>query len=378
MAPTATLLQIRCIEVPVIDFGNKTKDPVDEETEQVLLHPSRGPMAFNPGERMHHFKDALPSPMEHAWACGAIKYNCHDKGGGSQNIRAHQWQNKTATQRKVDLLTVAKKNRKFREHFGEEFCRRQEFDVLVRDLPLQLKKRDQGEGFHIGDTVECNITEGPNAGSRILGRICGEGEEGTWNVRVPAQPPLVDMPLDAPNVPEDLLHKVDVTVWRCTYKLGMDVRESPESEGPLKSNTNRTRPSLKVGEAVRIVAEELGNDGITYLRLEDCRGWIFDQKPGVGVACIRDENAGATATGINVVVPDTDEDGVTDLEVLGRRLRDADMPSLTAGLQKVQPEQRKAMLKEVPEAKHTDLLEHLKAQCTAFTMTQYLLSKEEA
>lgn len=37
-----------------------------------------------------------------------------------------------------------------------------------------------------------------------------------------------------------------------------------------------------------IVSEEVrGDQGVTFLRLQDGRGWLFDRKPGVGIMCVR-------------------------------------------------------------------------------------------
>lgn len=73
------------------------------------------------------------------------------------------------------------------------------------------------------------------------------------------------------------------TLWRFSPADGkhVDIRAEPTIEG------RRTRERLQPGELFRVATEQLGQDGILYLRLADGRGWVFEQKPGVGLLCTR-------------------------------------------------------------------------------------------
>mmetsp|Transcript_85929 Transcript_85929/g.191233 ORF Transcript_85929/g.191233 Transcript_85929/m.191233 type:complete len:1391 (-) Transcript_85929:98-4270(-) len=69
--------------------------------------------------------------------------------------------------------------------------------------------------------------------------------------------------------------------------LEMDVREGPDVDGP------RADYALLPGDPFRVSEELPGPDGITFLRLADGRGWVFDKKPSGGTLCVRlDERHG--------------------------------------------------------------------------------------
>jgi len=76
-----------------------------------------------------------------------------------------------------------------------------------------------------------------------------------------------------------------ISRWRYSPPDGLPiaVRASPDITGA------RTDRQLTPGELVDVAEERLGTDGVVYLRLADGRGWLFDQKPGVGVLCVREE-----------------------------------------------------------------------------------------
>eukprot|EP00418_Pyrodinium_bahamense_P046401 CAMPEP_0179193790 /NCGR_PEP_ID=MMETSP0796-20121207/96308_1 /TAXON_ID=73915 /ORGANISM="Pyrodinium bahamense, Strain pbaha01" /LENGTH=536 /DNA_ID=CAMNT_0020898105 /DNA_START=1 /DNA_END=1609 /DNA_ORIENTATION=+ len=61
----------------------------------------------------------------------------------------------------------------------------------------------------------------------------------------------------------------------------VDIRSMPDVNGP------RTGTCLQAGEVFRVCEERRGTDGVLYLCLADGRGWVFDQKPGVGTMCVR-------------------------------------------------------------------------------------------
>ncbi|CAK9057534.1 unnamed protein product [Durusdinium trenchii] len=70
-----------------------------------------------------------------------------------------------------------------------------------------------------------------------------------------------------------------LTTWRCEYKHGVDIRAGPAIAEP------RMPHALEPGEEFLVEREEMGTDGILYLKLADGRGWVFDQKPSLGVIC---------------------------------------------------------------------------------------------
>lgn len=366
------------ITVPLMPAASKSKastTPEDEPAKEVIfVDPEMGPMAYHPGTRMKAFRTIVPSRQAHYQAMGPARIEAVDRCGGRASHAFHVWGNKTSTQRKVDLLTVAKKNKLLRDLHGDDFCVRQDCDYLVRNL--KLTKVVQTGAYKIGDTADFEIPEGEAAGTRILCRVSGAGKEpGTYSIKVPAQPPVIEAPMEFDTIPDYMLHRLKVTIWRCSYKLGMDIHESPESEGPIKNNVLRNRPSLNMGDVVRVAQEQMGEDGITYLRLEDGRGWVYDTKPGVGTACVRDEGAADIAVGIDVAVPD-EGDKVTDIDVLAARLGRAEPPAMVPILQKVLPDRRAWMMGTLPIEKHAALLQHLLADVRTMEFEEYLMKKE--
>jgi len=76
-----------------------------------------------------------------------------------------------------------------------------------------------------------------------------------------------------------------ISRWRYAPPDGLPiaVRIAPDV------NAARMDRQLTSGELVDVAEERLGTDGVVYLRLADGQGWLFDQKPGVGVLCVREE-----------------------------------------------------------------------------------------
>lgn len=68
-------------------------------------------------------------------------------------------------------------------------------------------------------------------------------------------------------------------------------RYEPEDGKPIsirkhaKIDGEKTKEVLQPGEEFEVKAEQAGDDSVTYLELADGRGWLFDQKPGVGPMC---------------------------------------------------------------------------------------------
>jgi len=75
------------------------------------------------------------------------------------------------------------------------------------------------------------------------------------------------------------------TRWRCDTANGfvIGIRTMPAIDGPMSGD------SLRLGETFLVSQELSGSDGVLYLRLADGRGWVFDQKPGVGTMCVPEE-----------------------------------------------------------------------------------------
>jgi len=71
--------------------------------------------------------------------------------------------------------------------------------------------------------------------------------------------------------------------WRYMPSNGASIaiRALPAMDSPESGNI------LKPGTSFRVSEERAGEDGITFLKLADGRGWVFDQKPGVGIMCRR-------------------------------------------------------------------------------------------
>jgi len=79
------------------------------------------------------------------------------------------------------------------------------------------------------------------------------------------------------------------TLWvykPCNGKM-IEVRREPEITG------EKAGVRMCPGDAFNVVEERNGEQNILFLKLADSRGWLFDQKPGVGVMCMRKEDADA-------------------------------------------------------------------------------------
>lgn len=74
-----------------------------------------------------------------------------------------------------------------------------------------------------------------------------------------------------------------VTFWEYRPQNGLPAiaRLAPEIDGA------RGRFVLKTGDVFRVVEERKAADGVTYLRLGDNKGWLFDRTAEDGVLCIR-------------------------------------------------------------------------------------------
>eukprot|EP00929_Paragymnodinium_shiwhaense_P065029 TRINITY_DN32645_c0_g1_i1.p1 TRINITY_DN32645_c0_g1~~TRINITY_DN32645_c0_g1_i1.p1 ORF type:complete len:309 (+),score=36.00 TRINITY_DN32645_c0_g1_i1:95-1021(+) len=78
--------------------------------------------------------------------------------------------------------------------------------------------------------------------------------------------------------------------WRCTPCNGLPIgiRAKPFIDGP------RVGSDVEPNEIFK-VSEEICQDGVIYLKLADGRGWLFNQKPGIGIMCSREDQAAGSA-----------------------------------------------------------------------------------
>lgn len=60
------------------------------------------------------------------------------------------------------------------------------------------------------------------------------------------------------------------------------IRASPQLDAAVVEDE-----FLEPGQRFWVVEEVAGQDGVTFLKLADGRGWAFDSKPGVGSMCTR-------------------------------------------------------------------------------------------
>eukprot|EP00446_Apocalathium_sp_SHHI-4_P058920 CAMPEP_0177430030 /NCGR_PEP_ID=MMETSP0368-20130122/75429_1 /TAXON_ID=447022 ORGANISM="Scrippsiella hangoei-like, Strain SHHI-4" /NCGR_SAMPLE_ID=MMETSP0368 /ASSEMBLY_ACC=CAM_ASM_000363 /LENGTH=235 /DNA_ID=CAMNT_0018900577 /DNA_START=1 /DNA_END=705 /DNA_ORIENTATION=- len=79
------------------------------------------------------------------------------------------------------------------------------------------------------------------------------------------------------------------TKWRYISVSGdpISIRLTPDIEG-VRSETD-----LLPGDVFEVAEEMAGMSGVLFLRMADGTGWVFDQKPGRGVMCVREERAQA-------------------------------------------------------------------------------------
>lgn len=73
-------------------------------------------------------------------------------------------------------------------------------------------------------------------------------------------------------------------LWRCTPQnvASVGIRAMPDIEAAM------TKYCMQPGEVFEVSEERLGPAGVTFLRLADGRGWLFDRKPGVGTMCTQE------------------------------------------------------------------------------------------
>jgi len=60
----------------------------------------------------------------------------------------------------------------------------------------------------------------------------------------------------------------------------------------------RSETDLLPGDVFEVAEELPGMNGVLFLKMADGTGWVFDQKPGRGVMCVREERAQALASSL--------------------------------------------------------------------------------
>ncbi|CAK0870746.1 unnamed protein product [Prorocentrum cordatum] len=98
------------------------------------------------------------------------------------------------------------------------------------------------------------------------------------------------------------------TAWGDAVDLSSSAARLPELEAP------RNGFWMSPGEVFQVCDERCdADDGITYLKLADGRGWVFDYRPGVGLMCspkLDDEDDPAPAMKRNAVMAKKEEEEV--------------------------------------------------------------------
>lgn len=74
-----------------------------------------------------------------------------------------------------------------------------------------------------------------------------------------------------------------ISIWKYEPEqlATIDIRSSPDINGA------RTAEKLHPGDVFEVSEEIPSAAGVTFLRLADGRGWVFDTKPGFGTMCVR-------------------------------------------------------------------------------------------
>lgn len=75
----------------------------------------------------------------------------------------------------------------------------------------------------------------------------------------------------------------ECSTWRYVPEDGchIDIRSMPAI------TASRSTDRLVAGEVFRVSETFEASDGVTYLKLADGRGWVFDSKAGIGTLCVR-------------------------------------------------------------------------------------------
>ncbi|CAK0885846.1 unnamed protein product, partial [Prorocentrum cordatum] len=81
----------------------------------------------------------------------------------------------------------------------------------------------------------------------------------------------------------------NVSRWR--YQPANGIHTYTRKEPTI--NSERTKIKVMPGEVVSVVEERRGEQGVTFLRIANGTGWMFDSKPGVGTMCVKVEDSPA-------------------------------------------------------------------------------------
>jgi len=81
-------------------------------------------------------------------------------------------------------------------------------------------------------------------------------------------------------------------LWRCQPQndASVGIRAMPDIEAAM------TKYCMQPGEVFEVSEERPGPGGVTFLRVADGRGWLFDWKPGVGTMCVREGQGAREST----------------------------------------------------------------------------------
>jgi len=77
---------------------------------------------------------------------------------------------------------------------------------------------------------------------------------------------------------------------------------TPEIEGV------RTLHRVNADDIIRVTEERTGHGGVIFLKIEDNKGWLFDNKPGIGVMCVRQEAKDSQADMTQLPLPSAVEE----------------------------------------------------------------------
>eukprot|EP00929_Paragymnodinium_shiwhaense_P104208 TRINITY_DN6835_c0_g1_i2.p1 TRINITY_DN6835_c0_g1~~TRINITY_DN6835_c0_g1_i2.p1 ORF type:complete len:860 (+),score=134.91 TRINITY_DN6835_c0_g1_i2:194-2773(+) len=95
---------------------------------------------------------------------------------------------------------------------------------------------------------------------------------------------LADLQQQADSMREEIGRSLPL--YETVNGLSIEIRSEPRIDGPLTGTRVRPGERFRVCETL-VVQGMAGNPEsiVTYLRLADGRGWLFDRKPGFGIMC---------------------------------------------------------------------------------------------
>lgn len=248
---------------------------------------------------------------------------------------------------------------RFRDHRKKQW-------VYSENLPYLAKVLfDKGDILHVRRSFHCgsfHIRRGQTGVAKRLdagGDLLVEFDQNVGDQWVQYYS-LVFMEKEKPadsSGPSKQKATAEARVWLYNPPAFRDVavRATPDIDGP------RTQVTLRPGQRFMVSEEHVGTDGVRYLKLADGSGWMFENKPGAGVLCVRQNGGmpGDLLSRLSDKTPPDDkllheEDAKAFLMHMHRILNSKQVRPAVEGLQRELPDRIRSVT-EVQRSQETQL-----------------------